>query len=222
MRLVLTLLLALGAVGLFAPAQAQDTLVAAAGPSASAPHASPGYVLLKNGEVLRGTVGHDGAAVTCDGRAYELDDVARFGIEDAEYGVVRHPFARGPVVVRRMEEGRINIFKHDGNSDVVYFQKEEGRLTFFQEANLRQALADDPDALRHLDRSRFYGRVGTGAFIAGAALVAAGVTMGLADIEGADPYVVAGSGIGLAAGVNLAIPLLRSSARHRAVATYNR
>lgn len=228
------LTIALGLL-LSAPAFAQgdgSSFIAASGPVAAVP-APAEYVVLASGERVSGDVQllpspQRPTHVAVNGTRYEMRSVASVTTEDGAYGVTSHPYTGSPMLLTQTESGRVNLYAESGvfSSGLEYFQKGDSRLMLVNQANLRQELGDNPESLRYLQRHSTYQKIGTGSMIAGAALVALGAYF---HFDGKahestlqNPLVVAGSGVLLATGVNMVIPLLQNKANHDAIRAYNR
>lgn len=221
---------------LAAPALAQDdgrSFIAATGPVAAEAPASAHYVVLADGERIAGEAELLPSArrpthLLVNGTRYEMREVTAFSTEEGSYGVTSHPYTGSSMLLTRTLEGRVSLYEEQGllSSGLEYFQKGDGDLLLVNQHNLRQELGDNPESLRHLRRHGTYQKVGTGSMVAGAALVALGAYFQFDGKPSAgtldNPLVVAGSGVLLATGVNMVVPLLQRKANRDAIRAYNR
>jgi hypothetical protein len=209
------------------PARAQ--LVAAVN---SAEPAEGPFVRLMTDEIITGEtiilepVDGKPQYLIIDGRSFSILDVHSFRADGQVYAF-GHIYRGRPAFLVQVENGRAQLFREtnnraDGAED--YFSIGSGPIKPATGRYLREAFAHHPDALRHLQRERVYGYLGTGAFVLGAGLVLAGTALQFGEIEGPWPsgVIIAGTGVGIAAVINTIVPGARAAARREAIREFNR
>jgi hypothetical protein len=190
------------------------------------------FVRLMTGELITGEsivldpVDGTPQYVIIDGRSFPNFQVHSFRAQGQVYGF-GHIYPGRPAFLVRVRNGRAQHFREmnnrtDGAAD--YFYVSSGPIKPATGRYMREAFADHPAALRHLQRERAYGYLGTGAFVLGAGLVLAGAAVQFGEIEGPWPsgVIIGGTGVGIAALVNTVVPGARAAARRGAIREFNR
>lgn len=187
------------------------------------------FVRLYTGRVVEGEISLRTSRgvpeyVVVNGTEYAHFQVHSYRIDDDIYGFANVGLPR-PLLVRQHTDGRVNVY-HEANrsgSGSYFFRMGNEPIQIASSANLRSALGDNPEAMRHLQRDRMLGYVGVGGFVVGGALVLTGAAVQFGELDSpASGVIIAGSGVAFAVLVNALVPGARQNARRAAIDAYNR
>ncbi|HYE96548.1 MAG TPA: hypothetical protein VD962_10095 [Rubricoccaceae bacterium] len=238
MRALLLLVLSISVCGL-APAAAQPTTDAA-----------EDVLILAAGDTLRGDL--ELREPLLRSKRFVLDGEREFPIGqvrearlDGQWYAVGRTAMDTAVLMRQVEAGRISLYTADlswgpswavttpgptvpmtmtpgGSTRLEYFRKGNGPIRPASYGNLREAMSDDPAAMRVLRRRQTLSVVGYAMAAAAAGLVIGGATQ-LGEDEDGNARVPTLALVGIGVGLGSRVPfMMRGGLLDEAIATYNR